>query len=99
MDKAKSIKEEVLKKEEKVFLNGKNWSRKLTTPVEPKITSFVGRTEGRVKALNKPVPNGMNGELESPERSRDSNGEERAVSPTQIKNTGDFMKIAEKFKD
>lgn len=45
--------------EEKLFKKGQNWKPKLTTPIEPKLSSFTNKNEKDnqkgVKSLNKPV--------------------------------------------
>lgn len=57
MDKARERKEEQQLLEEKLFKKGQNWKPKLTTPVEPKLSSFLNKDSAHhgVKALSKPV--------------------------------------------
>ena len=58
MEKAKELKEEKQKLEDKAFKNNANWKPKLTTPQEPKLSTNRNdrAAEGQnIKALNKPV--------------------------------------------
>ncbi|CDW76930.1 UNKNOWN [Stylonychia lemnae] len=110
MDKAREMKEEMQILEEKLFKKGQNWKPKLTTPVEPKLSSYIKKNEkesqnpSNIKSLNKPVNPIINdySKLQKSQASRSNDeqedGDRNGFSPSQIKNTQDFVKLTQKCK-
>eukprot|EP00347_Sterkiella_histriomuscorum_P021788 403332763 len=140
MNQARERKEEQQVLEEKLFKKGQNWKPKLTTPIEPNLTSFKRNAErdnqshNNIRSLNKPV-NPLQSSQQQQQQSKDqsdiskmlrqsqnyskqqftkiddrdggsgsqdqsqNDNNRSALSPGQIKNTKDFVKMAQRNKD